>query len=644
MKRKKRKANNKSFLRKYGLLLAGIFILLLYGFEYIRTPWTETVMEIGRYPLHSLRFLVGKGGLLVAWAMILAYLTKNVSGSLVPGRGKRAGIMTSLIISIFFMQIIGRIRDAGKPWGGLIGEAVLKSSMGEYGIIGGLLFISLLVIAIIQFGFRLSIINHKNIKNLFISAGNMISKGARNIMNFLKNHHSEIIRLAHRMYYATLDFLLEDEKEESLSGASLYPQATKPINGITYNMASNSSSLDHSENEKDTESQVISSNKTESRYPDMHRNLPDILLKNPLPLEILPDVPNEIHKAREKLHDEMDFIEETIIRMAYQMEGVRLGIMDNNKIIGMTSMTIKFTRNGREGPVITNLSRIVNDLQIKIGRNPISIYFKDNVVFEIPLKPEECKTVYLKELLYDLKDLSDDSIKAAIGKDSYGKPTLLDFGKDPHYLIGGSTGSGKTICLKSIALGLACRYSPENLWLVCSDHKGDLRRLEALPHMKIPIAKDDNEFIDFINYLEDMTEFRKKIIGTEEFDRLPKVVAIIDEVHGFEDRDRLAGLLAVCRSLKISIILATQHPKSTVLPTKLTANCPGRIAFKTATKSASRIIIEESDAYKLLGQGDGLVKHSRGRERFKGAFVSDMDLEAVDEYVSVINEMEVYDA
>ena len=58
-----------------------------------------------------------------------------------------------------------------------------------------------------------------------------------------------------------------------------------------------------------------------------------------------------------------------------------------------------------------------------------------------------------------------------IGKDENGEVVVLDLTKQLHLLIGGATGSGKSVCLNSIILGLLSKFSPDELRFIMADGK-----------------------------------------------------------------------------------------------------------------------------------------------------------------------------
>ena len=99
------------------------------------------------------------------------------------------------------------------------------------------------------------------------------------------------------------------------------------------------------------------------------------------------------------------------------------------------------------------------------------------------------------------------------------------------------------------------------------------------------------------------------------------------------------------RAVGIHLVLATQRPSIDVITGLIKANIPSRIAFMVASKTDSRIIIDQVGAEKLLGKGDMLYASATDPFpiRIQGTFVSDTEVENVVEYVKQYGEPEYID-
>ena len=138
--------------------------------------------------------------------------------------------------------------------------------------------------------------------------------------------------------------------------------------------------------------------------------------------------------------------------------------------------------------------------------------------------------------------------------------------------------------------------------------------------------------------VRDISSYNKRIeerkIATE---KLPYLVIVIDEfadlmaTTGKQLEGVLARLAAMSRAVGIHLVLATQRPSIDVITGLIKANIPSRIAFMVASKTDSRIIIDQVGAEKLLGKGDMLYASATDPfpVRIQGAFVTDQEVESV---------------
>ena len=100
---------------------------------------------------------------------------------------------------------------------------------------------------------------------------------------------------------------------------------------------------------------------------------------------------------------------------------------------------------------------------------------------------------------------------------------------------------------------------------------------------------------------------------------------------GKELETTVARLAAMSRAVGIHLVLATQRPSIDVITGLIKANIPSRIAFMVASKTDSRIILDQVGAEKLLGKGDMLYVSSTAPFpiRIQGTFISDQEVENV---------------
>ncbi len=208
-----------------------------------------------------------------------------------------------------------------------------------------------------------------------------------------------------------------------------------------------------------------------------------------------------------------------------------------------------------------------------------------------------------------------------------------------HLLVGGTTGSGKSVLLRAIAASLVHFHSPAAIQLTLVDPKrvSFARLASALAaHMAGPLLHGVEEVIPALASLVEEMEERyamfesARVQDIDEYNELQpsgsplaRRVVLVDE---FQDlvavkatRERFVDIVqrlgSKARASGIHLVLATQRPTRENVPGGIKANLPGRIALRVASALESRIILDEAGAESLLGKGDLLADLGQGRVR-----------------------------
>lgn len=244
--------------------------------------------------------------------------------------------------------------------------------------------------------------------------------------------------------------------------------------------------------------------------------------------------------------------------------------------------------------------------------------------------------------------LSPEKLMVFPGVDLLGIPYLFDLAAAPHLLVGGTTGSGKSVCIHSLILSLMMVHSSLRLKLALIDPK----QVEFAAYSNCPyifggaIATDAPSSKELIQNLVLEMESRydsfmksgvRDIAGAHVcgFD-LPYIVVIIEELADLvlQDKDiepQIIRLAQKARAAGIHLVLATQRPDSKTFSGLIRSNIPARIALTVQRGTESSIILDETGAEDLLGKGDMLVKAKPGggSERVHGIRIDRSDIEAV---------------
>ena len=239
-------------------------------------------------------------------------------------------------------------------------------------------------------------------------------------------------------------------------------------------------------------------------------------------------------------------------------------------------------------------------------------------------------------------------------------PVVGDLATAPHILIGGTTGSGKSVLMNSIITGLLFKFSPDELKFILIDPKRvEFYDFRDLPHLLTPVITDATRAAGALRWtvgeidrrFERMGEAGVKNIreyndarGDDE-KKLPRIVVIIDELAYLmmatetarEDiENSICRIAQIGRAAGVHLIVSTVRPSSGGITDVIRLNFPTRIAFRVLRKEDSQAILDQSGAEKLLGMGDMLVRWPAGSsfERTQGAYIPDRDLKRLVAFVN----------
>ncbi len=264
---------------------------------------------------------------------------------------------------------------------------------------------------------------------------------------------------------------------------------------------------------------------------------------------------------------------------------------------------------------------------------------KATVGIEVP-NPQR-KTIVLKEILESSRFVHSASpLTLALGQDIHGRPFVADLARMPHLLIGGFTGSGKSVGINAMIMSILFKATPEEVRFIFIDPKMvELGIYEKLPHLLTPIISDPRQAARALRWAVRKMRERLQLLAAcrvrhitqynalvaerggggaaagaegEELRPLPFIVVIIDELADLmmtcpaEVEESIGHLSQMARAVGIHLIFATQRPSVDIITGVVKANFPCRIAYKVRTRFDSRTILDADGAECLLGMGDML--------------------------------------
>ncbi|MGW8249138.1 MAG: DNA translocase FtsK, partial [Anaerolineales bacterium] len=306
---------------------------------------------------------------------------------------------------------------------------------------------------------------------------------------------------------------------------------------------------------------------------------------------------------------------------------------------------------------VSQISALARDLALALSAERLRIEApvpgRPYVGIEVPnarTSVVRLRPILENELFYRL----NSPLAIALGRDVSGQPVLADLARMPHVLIAGTTGSGKSVCITSIAACLAMNNTPEDLRLVMIDPKMvELVRFNGLPHLYGKVETDMERILGVLRWTVSEMDRRYRLLeashsrNLESYNRkarrrrgeepLPRIVVLIDELADLmmsapeQTEPALVRLAQMARATGIHLVVATQRPSTDVVTGLIKANFPARISFAVASSVDSRVILDATGAESLLGRGDMLFlpPEAPAPIRCQGVMISDPEVERV---------------
>ena len=263
-----------------------------------------------------------------------------------------------------------------------------------------------------------------------------------------------------------------------------------------------------------------------------------------------------------------------------------------------------------------------------------------------------------------------------MGKDIAGVPVVGDLAKMPHLLVGGMTGSGKSVGVNAMILSMLYKAKPDEVRFIMIDPKMlELSVYEGIPHLLCPVVTDMKAAGNALNWCVAEMEKRYRLLSyagvrnlagynekiqaakntekplfnpfslnpdePEPLETLPQIVIVIDELADLMMTEKktvetqIARLAQKARAAGIHMIIATQRPSVDVITGLIKANVPTRMAFTVQSRIDSRTILDQMGAEDLLKYGDLLFLQPGNAEptRLQGAFISDYEVHNVVSFI-----------
>jgi len=374
---------------------------------------------------------------------------------------------------------------------------------------------------------------------------------------------------------------------------------------------------------------------------------------------LLPTEYLELDQQEQEVRERAKVLEKTFGEFGFKVKVVEI---ETGPVISQYEIELE------AGLRLSKITNLADDLAIALRVPSVRIVApipgKNSVGIEVPNTIRQM--VRLREVIEETPAKARTmKIPIFLGKDVAGNPMVVDMASMPHLLIAGRTGTGKSVCLNSIIVSMLMTRRPDEVRMLMIDPKMvELTPYKSLPHLMHPVVTDMKKAEAILAWAVEKMEQRYALLAkvgvrhltqynalgratilerikpeTEEEaaaipTTMPFIVMIADEIAdmmmtaGKEIEAHIIRLAQKSRAVGIHLILATQKPTVDVITGLIKSNLPARIAFQVASRTDSRVVLDEMGAERLLGNGDMLFLSPGTSQilRGQGTFLSDDEI------------------
>ena len=217
-----------------------------------------------------------------------------------------------------------------------------------------------------------------------------------------------------------------------------------------------------------------------------------------------------------------------------------------------------------------------------------------------------------------------------IGQAENGEVHFCDITSAPHILVGGCTGSGKSIFLRGVVLSLIMNYTPDEVGLILLDtkHHAEFVVYDNVPHVLGTDIKQADE------------ELERRLSAKESCATQKKIVVIIDEYVelSFDSKNKkiVEKLAREGAGVGIHVVMVTQRVAKDVITPALQECFQTVVCGVVVDKKTSKFMLGETGAEKLRGYGDMLYKDRGGHiVRVQSGYVGNCGVQEIVERIKV---------
>jgi S-DNA-T family DNA segregation ATPase FtsK/SpoIIIE len=308
------------------------------------------------------------------------------------------------------------------------------------------------------------------------------------------------------------------------------------------------------------------------------------------------------------------------------LQSFGIGVEYHGAAVSPAFIRVKLKPNS--GVKVNSILKLSADLQVQLGLNYPPLIAPQAGYVSVDLPRQDRQIAKFEDFIQKQFLAPTAPVKIAIGVGIDGKLLEADL-SDPntcHFLVGGTTGSGKSEFLRSLLLSLIYRHSSQHLKIALVDPKRvTFPEFEQMSSLYAPVVKDSDRAVELMQELVAEMESRYQkfekakcadltVYNQRSSPMLPRIVCIFDEYADFMAEKEVRNILeqsikrlgAMARAAGIHLIISTQRPEASIVTPIIRTNLPGRVALSTKSEADSKIILGGTStvAAYLIGKGD----------------------------------------
>lgn len=214
-----------------------------------------------------------------------------------------------------------------------------------------------------------------------------------------------------------------------------------------------------------------------------------------------------------------------------------------------------------------------------------------------------------------------------------------DMAAQPHLLVAGATGSGKSVVLNGIIYTLLHQSPARAQFIMIDPKRVELIQYKALPHC-VQYATEPADMVQALRRALEITDARYQAMARQGLKKYQgaALYVVIDELADLMTTNKrqvqplIQRLCQIGRAANVHVLAATQCPLAAVIPTPIKVNFDSRVALRTRSAQDSRNILSRTGCELLPRYGQGYYMTPEGTYKYNIPMIDENEIERLCQY------------